>query len=1329
MASPQRNPFSPQRNVPDDDDDDLSDAAPAAGASGSAQPSPPQIVGMQASDLQAMQAMVMSLAQTTQQTLSVVAQQSAQLQQRSSERSASSGPSSGFNLANKVLKYPEAFGTENADQDALGWLAWSTSFRNWVTFAEPAYESDLGEIESRLTEVPHISQMPVVCVERARKLYVILSSLLRGRPLAILRGIDDRNGYECWRQLTNQFSPRTRSRSLAMLSAIMGLPAFTRDRTLREQLMGFERLVAEYEKASGNQLPADVKLSVVLKAIPKTLQSHVHLRMDTSTSYDDVKSLVLSYEVSTTNWTASRIQQELGLVNPGKGNCPVSMEVDQEGSVAQVKGKDGKGKQGKGKDKGKGKSKDGKGKGKDPPNPKAKPKAKAKSNPDVVCHYCHKKGHYQRDCRKLKSDQASGKVRAVTEDGQTDAPHDKPSLQPAAKASVKRITFDIRGDAGGSACSSVRAINLNPCQHQDSNPCQHQDSNPCQHQDSNPCQHQDSNPCQHQDSNPCQHQDSNPCQHQDSNPCQHQDSNPCQRQDSNPCQHQDSNPCQHQDSNPCQHQDSNPCQHQDSNPCQHQDLNPCQHQDPNPCQHQVPNPREVNVPCFQVPRSSVCLPDRFDMTVSDDDDCWDLSPASTLVRVAVVSASVTDQQVEVCVDTAADESCLPLSFGNVGQHVSGERALVDCQGNPMRTCGSRLAKLEASGIELMERWVISPVGQPILAAGKLLKQGWRMLDVEGSGLCLVSPGQEAHIPVWFNNNTLVCSGVVRAISEPHPPALVRAVAVKVSGLLDRLLNSADYFQEIAPGVFATSLTSKCHVDLGLYLPYEGLSYRTTLCKIDNDWVLSEHSQPLESLDDSELTQQVSEHEVEMIVFGHREPLSPSELGFSTEPDQPVSAPLDIPVDPLLEDLQGEVEGLQPDSVGGGAVDELGGAAIGGPGGGGSSKDQHNPDALMLEALADEPSSELAAIVVDDVELSLDSTLSTLRKACQSLGVGKSGSKAVVFRRLKDRLNKLKLLESLRATEVPNAPVPQVPAAPKEPTPEERRLHNATHAPFASWCTHCVAHKSRDDPHRASSANRSTPVVSFDFGFTSRIEGEKTLPFLAVYDSETGWREAIPVPGKAGVHGGINVTSYLAAELCRLLSMLGYSKVDLRCDPEPTCLRLRNEVKRMRLQMGLKTDVTQAPEDSHQSNGGAEVTVKTVRQQCNTLLAQYEAETKLEVGTFHALHAWCLRHAAWILNRYVLRPGGLTPYEIVHGRPYKGKILPFGECVMGLVSQGAKGKARFVQALMLGKCAPNDEWVLCTTAGRLLLARTVRRMEKGFNPALHDCIKLWLSRSS
>ena len=93
------------------------------------------------------------------------------------------------------------------------------------------------------------------------------------------------------------------------------------------------------------------------------------------------------------------------------------MEVDQEGSVSQIKGQDkGKGK-GKGKDKGKDKGGKGdKGKSKDTPSPKSKAKAKPKASPDAECHYCHKKGHYRRDCRKYKADLASGKVRAITED-------------------------------------------------------------------------------------------------------------------------------------------------------------------------------------------------------------------------------------------------------------------------------------------------------------------------------------------------------------------------------------------------------------------------------------------------------------------------------------------------------------------------------------------------------------------------------------------------------------------------------------------------------------------------------------------------------------------------------------------------------------------------------------------------------------------------------------------------------------------------------------------------------------------------------------------------
>ena len=128
---------------------------------------------------------------------------------------------------------------------------------------------------------------------------------------------------------------------------------------------------------------------------------------------------------------------------------------------------------------------------------------------------------------------------------------------------------------------------------------------------------------------------------------------------------------------------------------------------------------------------------------------------------------------------------------------------------------------------------------------------------------------------------------------------------------------------------------------------------------------------------------------------------------------------------------------------------------------------------------------------------------------------------------------LKLIEASRAAEAPNAPVPRVPAPPKEPTPEQRRAHEAVHAPYEPWCEHCVAFKARDDMHKPASTDRKFPVISFDYGFTSRSEKDgphDKLAFLCVHDSESGWREAIPVPGKAGVHDGINVTSYLAVLL-------------------------------------------------------------------------------------------------------------------------------------------------------------------------------------------------------
>lgn len=62
--------------------------------------------------------------------------------------------------------------------------------------------------------------------------------------------------------------------------------------------------------------------------------------------------------------------------------------------------------------------------------------------------------------------------------------------------------------------------------------------------------------------------------------------------------------------------------------------------------------------------------------------------------------------------------------------------------------------------------------------------------------------------------------------------------------------------------------------------------------------------------------------------------------------------------------------------------------------------------------------------------------------------------------------------------------------PEEPTPEEIASHELTHQPYKAWCEFCVAHRARQDRHLPSQRVSAASVISFDFGYVSRLEGER-----------------------------------------------------------------------------------------------------------------------------------------------------------------------------------------------------------------------------------------------
>ena len=81
----------------------------------------------------------------------------------------------------------------------------------------------------------------------------------------------------------------------------------------------------------------------------------------------------------------------------------------------------------------------------------------------------------------------------------------------------------------------------------------------------------------------------------------------------------------------------------------------------------------------------------------------------------------------------------------------------------------------------------------------------------------------------------------------------------------------------------------------------------------------------------------------------------------------------------------------------------------------------------------------------------------LKRACRSLGIGASGSKGALYKRLINHMrrrqveNDLSLQEAAKLPE--RAPRPE-PPAPDMPDAETVARHNLTHVPFQKWCPLC-----------------------------------------------------------------------------------------------------------------------------------------------------------------------------------------------------------------------------------------------------------------------------------
>ena len=170
--------------------------------------------------------------------------------------------------------------------------------------------------------------------KRSVFLYGLLASLVKQRPLLVVKQMKMSNGYEAYRQLIQSCEPLNKNRAMCLLSIIMNWPDFNLKASLLSQVLRLETTYAECEKL-GNKLAHVIKAAVLLRSVTGNVKPWLQLRANDKTTFSQLRELVLTYD--------QQVQDEsmvLGQVD------------DDPMNVSRTEGKD------KGEDKVKGKSKD-----------------------------------------------------------------------------------------------------------------------------------------------------------------------------------------------------------------------------------------------------------------------------------------------------------------------------------------------------------------------------------------------------------------------------------------------------------------------------------------------------------------------------------------------------------------------------------------------------------------------------------------------------------------------------------------------------------------------------------------------------------------------------------------------------------------------------------------------------------------------------------------------------------------------------------------------------------------------------------------------------------
>ena len=247
-----------------------------------------------------------------------------------------------------MLPRPPAWDPKTREDELTQFRDWWWQVEQYLLAVDGLYARDMEEIRQDLNTAIDLSTATTEEVKRANFLFSLLASLLKGRPLLLLKGVPVGNGLEAVRQLIRSCMPSNRNRSLGLLQVLMAWPQFDMKQAMLPQILKPEDTFRECERIGGSVSP-ELRFAILLKCVTGNLKTYLQVSLQDNTSYDELRESIIKYDSATIKWSHS---MAIGSAMPGKEeDTSGPMDVDR---VTKGKQK-GKGKE-KGKDGSKGKN-------------------------------------------------------------------------------------------------------------------------------------------------------------------------------------------------------------------------------------------------------------------------------------------------------------------------------------------------------------------------------------------------------------------------------------------------------------------------------------------------------------------------------------------------------------------------------------------------------------------------------------------------------------------------------------------------------------------------------------------------------------------------------------------------------------------------------------------------------------------------------------------------------------------------------------------------------------------------------------------------------------